>query len=312
MEPTSDSAEAGADAGADAGAAPAGGLVLECWEGSKMKIPGGVENLRRAWYGDPEHPWEQGPGLGAICTDVIAQKAQDRGAAVACNAWLGCDPVPGVGKLLLVELASKAHGLAEEEEIQYPQTFELASEVPSSPQWLVFVRHAQAGHNADKSLLANPDNALTEVGRKQAQAAHDGPAGEALRSAELVITSPLTRAMETTALLLGPDDGDVRVMVYAGGSERWSAPCDEGRPRSELLLGLPERMRRWEGWDALPERWWAEPGEDAWERAEAFAEFVKQRPEERIALVGHGGFWDIVVGQYLGNCEHVFCDRFLS
>jgi len=286
--------------------------VVRCEEGSKLTLPAPDDwaKVQRAWYGAEEHAWEVGTGIGDLCTDIVIERIKlCSGTVMASNACLGFDPAPGVVKVLLVELSGSVQaavsGAAER------QCFESPEAVTSAPRWVAFVRHAQAGHNVDEALVMNPDNHLTEIGREQAHAARAAIAGEALRSAELIITSPLMRAMQTTALLLGDDDAGVRVMVHQIGTERWSAPCDEGTRKSELLETVPERFRQWEGWDVLPECWWAESGEDAWARIDEFVEFVRQRPEERIAFVGHGGFWSMVIGQYLGNCKAVYCDRFL-
>jgi len=293
--------------------------TLECWDGDRFRIPGGPSSVVRAWYGDGELPWQD--GAGKLCTQELVDLLEQRAAAnnfkpvALSGAWLGFDPAPGAYKVLLVELrvptdVPAAHVV----QVEPPMAFDSPAEVPSAPNWLLFARHAQAGHNVDEELVAHPDNPLTETGRAQAWAAGQGPLGELLRSADLVVTSPLRRAMETTALVLEAAGAqDARVMVHAGATERWGAPCDEGTPKSELLQEVPEPIKCWEGWDALPERWWPEPGEDAWERADAFAEKIRRElPEERIAFVGHGAFWEMVVGRYLDNCEHVCCERQLA
>jgi len=290
---------------------------LECWEGDRSRIPGGAGNILRAWYGNPELPWQD--GAGEMCTDILVRKLEERAMAqkptvvVASNSWLGFDPAPGVYKVLLVELKMPA-ALPAELGMKRPHAFDSPAEVPSAPQWLLFTRHAQAGHNVDKALVQRPDNPLTEVGRAQAWAAGRGPLGALLRSVDLVVTSPLKRAMETTALLLESAEAkDTRVMVHAGATERFGAPCDEGTPKSELLNDVSETIREWEGWDMLPERWWPEAGEDAWDRVDAFTEKIRRElPEERIAFVGHGAFWEMLLGRYLGNCEHVCCERLLA
>jgi broad specificity phosphatase PhoE len=190
-------------------------------------------------------------------------------------------------------------------------TFETPEAVPSEVGWVAFVRHAQAGHNVDKALVRNPDNHLTDVGSQQAIDARDAAAGRVLREADLVVTSPLMRAMQTTELLLGEKESEARVMVHPLVTECLTAPCDKGTEKSELLEKVPDKYLQWEGWDSLPERWWPEPGEDSWARALAFIEFARQRPEKRIAFVGHGNFWSKVCGQYLSNCGAVVCERTL-
>lgn len=62
------------------------------------------------------------------------------------------------------------------------------------------VRHGRTGHNAERRLLGRLDVELDELGRRQAQALGEVPF---LRHASRVITSPLSRAVET-AKALGP------------------------------------------------------------------------------------------------------------
>jgi len=301
----------------DSGPESDAAMILECKEGSRLQIPGGAENVLRAFYGSPKRRMQD-------CTTRVVRSLRARGrggcpvvskpvAVVASNTWLGCDPSPGHQKVLMVELKQEAT-IPDEFKVKPPAIYQNPADVPSAPQWLVFVRHAQAGHNVRKELTGRPDNPLTEHGREQARRAGAGPLGELLRSADLVVTSPLLRALETTALLLEAAGArDTRVLVHAGAIERCTAPCDKGTLKTDLMRVLPEAMQHWEGWEALPERFWAEPGEDAWGRVESFVEAVRrERPEGRIVFVGHGGFWEMVLGRYLENCEHCCCERFLA
>ncbi|CAE7272854.1 unnamed protein product [Symbiodinium pilosum] len=288
----------------------AAGTVLQCYEDTKLLLPGGCDNVIRAWFGDPEFPWQEESGKGAVCTDAVKQILRANRPLFTSCACLGCDPVPGVWKQFRVELMTLDGFSAEEP--HYPKLYTSVEEVPSNPSWIAFVRHAQAGHNADHALVNNPDNPLTEAGIAQALKAKEGPAGEAVRGAQVVVTSPLTRAMQTAGLLMG---GGGLAEVDPGISERWSAPCDEGTVKSELVNarhpGL-EEISAWKGFQELEEVWWPQPGEDQWGRAEAFLARARERSEERIVFVGHGGFWERVLGRYLSNCEVVFCDRSLT
>ena len=120
--------------------------------------------------------------------------------------------------------------------------------------------------------------------------------------------------MQTASLLLGSNEAGVRVAVDARGSERWSAKCDEGLPKSELLSrappeGMLEDFRSWEDWETVSEKWWASAEDDNWERREAFIRMALDRPEDRVVFVGHGAMWGQVLGHYLDNCEIMYCDR---
>lgn len=263
-----------------------------------------VASLNRAWYGDPEQLWREGSQSGYDCLQEVAVQLQRSDRVQASNDVLGGDPCPGRAKVLLLEY----RGSGPREIVHRPKLYASPSDVPGDG-WLAFIRHAQAGHNVDSALLETADNCLTEAGRAQASEAAAGRAGDAVREAELVITSPLTRALETTSLLVA--DAPVRVAVDALGTERHAAGCDAGSPRS-LLLAKQPRTAQWEGWDELQEEWWPERGEDWHGRAEAFVAMLRSRPEKRIALVGHGAFWQLVIGKYLNNCDTVYCDRQFS
>lgn len=63
--------------------------------------------------------------------------------------------------------------------------------------------HDWLSTQVDKALIMNPDNALTDEGLKQAARGREDLAGTTLRQAQLIVTSPLTRAMQTTGLLMG-------------------------------------------------------------------------------------------------------------
>lgn len=285
--------------------------VIKCLEGYRVCVPGGFDNVVRAWYGDPEHQWIEGTGHGKLCTKEVFMQMTKKGngIVVASNRQLGGDPAPCVEKVLLVEVREGGGSTVELDE--KPHLYKSPQAVPSAPCWVAFIRHAQAGHNVCNSLLTNPDNPLTDFGVSQVKKARIGAAGKALHDAELVVSSPLMRALQTCFWLFGSDSSSIRVRVDAAITERWSAPCDEGTLKSELLDKLPKQCSDWEGWDDLPERWWPEEGEDPWVRVEAFVESLRKRPEARIAFVGHGAFWHMTLGHSFENCEVVFCDRFL-
>ena len=107
-----------------------------------------------------------------------------------------------------------------------------------------------------------------------------------------------------TAAVFG-ERPNCRTVLSALHSERWSAPCDQGRPKSELAAQFPF-VASWEGFDGLPEEWTPTQGSDAdWERKRvpAFLAWLKEQPEARIVVVGHGAFYAALLGKHLRNCE---------
>lgn len=279
------------------------GLLVKCWENRRVRVPGGGGNVHKAWWGDPKFAWRDGAGCGVWCNEQVSSHVDGIDAIVASNARIGCDPVPGVRKILLIELRSVV--AAQDHVPLYPRLFETPDVVPSAPRWLAFVRHAEALHNVDGAFAQRANTPLTDAGVAQARAARSGLPGQTVQSADLVVTSPLMRALQTTAELVS----ETRVLVDATATKRWAAPCDGAPRKSEMLAELTQTYRDWEGWDTMPEEWAGHRGEDSWLRVDKFRAAVLERPEDRIVFVGHGGFWEMVLDRYLGNCEVVFCDR---
>ena len=187
---------------------------------------------------------------------------------------------------------------------------------------VLLVRHGEGTHNvrprqngaAWKVRCKEIDPRLTDNGMEQAAALADHPL---LSSVDLVVVSPLSRAIQTASLAFGGMQQAVaapagrvpcRVTRFALcrlHSERWTAPCDEGRPKPELASDFPF-IRAWDGYDELPECWWPTKETDAdWaqRRVPAFLEWLEEQPEERIAVVGHGAFFAAILGRHLKNTE---------
>ncbi len=174
----------------------------------------------------------------------------------------------------------------------------------SSAKTVLFIRHGQGDHNVTIKNWKLIDPHLNATGQQQAKelAKRLGGAAGPLRSVELVVTSPLTRAMQTAQAAF--EGVETRWAVSALLRERMGAPCDEGLKASELLAQNPH-MKTWEGADELEEVWWT-PGMEwhLFSRVAQLEEWVASRPESTIALVGHGGLFTRVLGYHLHNCGH--------
>eukprot|EP00421_Protoceratium_reticulatum_P030365 CAMPEP_0168479058 /NCGR_PEP_ID=MMETSP0228-20121227/63274_1 /TAXON_ID=133427 /ORGANISM="Protoceratium reticulatum, Strain CCCM 535 (=CCMP 1889)" /LENGTH=145 /DNA_ID=CAMNT_0008495331 /DNA_START=1 /DNA_END=434 /DNA_ORIENTATION=- len=145
----------------------------------------------------------------------------------------------------------------------------------------MLVRHGQGAHNVRKDYSI-PDPALTAKGLRQAE---DLRGAVELAGAELVVVSPLTRALQTARAVWG-ERPPLPVLVTALHSERVDEPCDRGRTKSELEAQFPF-LRSWGGWDELPEHWSLTKEQDKnWkrERVPAFLQWLRDRPESRIAV----------------------------
>lgn len=51
-----------------------------CRHGRPRHLPGGAENVQRAWFGVPSHPWVEKKGQGADCTESLKNLLQKRSA----------------------------------------------------------------------------------------------------------------------------------------------------------------------------------------------------------------------------------------
>jgi broad specificity phosphatase PhoE len=118
---------------------------------------------------------------------------------------------------------------------------------------LFLVRHGRTAHNADGRLLGRLDVPLDDLGRRQAAALGQVPA---LRGASRVISSPLTRAIDTASRLGPPVEVDARwaeidygdldgVALGDAGKlfEEWERDLGYVPPGGESILDLGERVR---------------------------------------------------------------------
>ena len=179
---------------------------------------------------------------------------------------------------------------------------------------ILCVRHGESTFNAAvvSTSGADPlhyDAPLSEVGRQQVLGARELLRDRAI---DLVITTPLTRALQTTTGLFAGHPSSPRILVESLHRERVENSCDVGRSPALLSQAFPTLM-----FDHLPDIWWhhhdrpdergvcIEPVELVQSRADAFRRFLLQRPERAIAVVGHGTFFRALIGQKLANCEVV-------
>jgi broad specificity phosphatase PhoE len=186
----------------------------------------------------------------------------------------------------------------------------------NTPTRIVCIRHGEstfnAAHRATGRDPGHIDARLTPRGLAQVAAARD-----ALREIpfELVVTSPLTRAIETTMGLFGEHPGRPEILVEVLHRECQESSCDVGRAASQIAAEFPHLRV-----DHLPEIWWHAEGEpnaggyhieprslfDA--RVAGFRDWLKRRPERTIAVVGHGTFFYHLTGEWLDNCQSTELD----
>lgn len=172
---------------------------------------------------------------------------------------------------------------------------------------IYLIRHGQSEFNAahrdgepDPMLWDAP---LTELGQQQALQAR-------VEIADLgviqVITSPLTRAIQTAKLIF---DGIAPIRVMAEHRELVCHSCDVGRGPTDLQSDFPEL-----GFDHLDPQWWfqgpvnengvaIEPDDVFQKRIRDFAALLGQISDRPLAVVGHGNSFRELAGFDMQNCE---------
>lgn len=186
-----------------------------------------------------------------------------------------------------------------------------------SAKTIHFIRHAQSEHNArvlnapdEEAIRMDPalrDAPLTPLGHRQALALGEEVA--ALHEVELVVTSPLTRAAQTTLAAFARHPAPR--IVEQLHREHLDSFCDVGRSPDRLASDFP--MLRF---DHLDDPWWhvvpdhdgpfaREPLSALERRVAAFADWLAARPESTIAVVGHGTFLRMLTGHSFANAQRI-------
>ena len=197
--------------------------------------------------------------------------------------------------------SKRSKKLAELLALQYPsRCHALPAGDAAVEKVLYFVRHGEATHNVVRETHVGTDNPylnpaltdapLTAVGRAQAERLR--PAADGL-PLELVISSPLTRALETARLAFAAHlaRGAPFVAVESCREQIGQNLCDKRQPASLTRPLFPEAdMSAIAEADELftPAR---ETLGALAQRADAFLHEIRRRPEKHIAVVSHSSFF---------------------
>ncbi|GIW95890.1 MAG: phosphoglycerate mutase [Pirellulaceae bacterium] len=164
---------------------------------------------------------------------------------------------------------------------------------------LILIRHGQSENNARPESERVEDPELTELGRRQARCL--GAAEPELFGAQLLITSPFRRALQTAEPLAAARSTPVWVWrdvheqggCYAG----YTPETYRGRPglgRSAIAASFPHYVIEP---SIQEEGWWGSKPYESWEDALSRAERVARRicdeirPRfDRVAIVTHADF----------------------
>jgi glucosyl-3-phosphoglycerate phosphatase len=171
---------------------------------------------------------------------------------------------------------------------------------------MILLRHGQSEFNLHFTAMRRDpgivDAPLTELGHAQAADAARQLSGERIVR---IITSPYTRALQTTAPLakaLG-----AKVLINPIVRERYAFACDIGTPRTELERAWPEH-----DFSTIDEVWWPaieEPAASVIGRAALFRAEMAALPNwSDTVVVSHWGFILSLTGASVMNGQCLRCD----
>jgi len=182
-------------------------------------------------------------------------------------------------------------------------------------QQLVLLRHGESvaqtatrkQRGTSRSLLDSP---LSENGQKQAGRVHiaDMP--------ELVITSPLTRALQTVGAIAPQLKCPCMAHPYLQEFSLVRPPGFESVGRTARELQDDDHIGGLSGTDlsllgGLDCHWWEDVPETPAPRLAAFVEWLRARPERFILIIGHNNvFQDLLADRgstSFDNCDPVNC-----
>ncbi|KAI9750581.1 MAG: hypothetical protein M1835_001368, partial [Candelina submexicana] len=164
------------------------------------------------------------------------------------------------------------------------------------------VRHAQGEHNLSPSLHHLADPILTRIGETQCRSLAERFPYHS--PSLLVAASPLRRTIYTALLAFERDlDGEKKVVALPEAQETSDLPSDTGSPlgflKGEMEGKKVDLTLVKEGWDSKKGKW-APTAEAITARAKETRLWLRNREENEIVLVSHGGFLHYLTEDWTG------------
>lgn len=171
------------------------------------------------------------------------------------------------------------------------------------------------------------DSPLSPRGVRQAQELSKRDGSTIMEQCDLVVTSPLTRALQTVEIGLGKHlHSDMPVIAIPQAAERLYLISDQGKPRHELQKAFPRVDFNTAFAEDQINQWWftpnnhsyvewrptgdgqkyacsGEPQEDFDNRMQSLMAWLDSRDEQSIALVCHWGVIDWMLDEDFDNCQ---------
>jgi broad specificity phosphatase PhoE len=215
------------------------------------------------------------------------------------------------------------------------QHLEMSTSTPAVDKRIVIIRHGQTEMNEHLSRQpwGSPrfrdarlwDTVLSLEGIRQAKDLNKrmSRSSSLLASVELIVSSPLTRAIQTADIAFHNLLPSIPRIVTPYASERLYLSSDVGQPKAELI----SRYTTWDFSEISDEMkpWWytpeavggeyiewrppgdyacpGEPGDIFRARIEKLKGWLENRPEQVICLVTHWGVARNLTGCDLHNCQ---------
>lgn len=160
---------------------------------------------------------------------------------------------------------------------------------------IILIRHGQVEDRYAGSYLGRLDAALSDVGRRQA----DAVAEKAVRmkpAPEVLLASPLKRAIETAKPIAAKLNLDVQIDsdLIEIDFGKWS-----GKTFSQIQAGDPKGAAEWE---KSADDFTFPDGESIrafFDRAELLGKKLASHPVAAVAVVGHGGLFGAMICRML-------------
>lgn len=185
---------------------------------------------------------------------------------------------------------------------------------------LYILRHAQSLHNEwfirrlyTPSLWTTYDSKIVDASLSNSGTIQAKNLENQFKSIpfDLVICSPLTRALQTMNYSLG--QRNIKTIITPLIRERCDRLADTGKPLSELK----KKYENYEFLHFMSENWWEtkkiqendeevkENNETVKQRANEFKNFLKTREEKNVLVITHGNFIRILLNKFImsRNCQ---------
>jgi broad specificity phosphatase PhoE len=147
-------------------------------------------------------------------------------------------------------------------------------------QNLYLIRHGQSQANADQIIAGSHNSPLSDIG--QQQAAYAGETAKQYLHFDLIVSSPMSRALETAQIIAHSlDYPSEKIEIIEDLRER-----NLGDVEGKTYAAAPQNDGNYEDAENVPG---VEPLQHLFDRAAGVLENLNSHPEKSILIVAHNG-----------------------